>query len=348
MKKIKVLAVMSDRTSVGHFRSGWPGAYIRDNFNEEIEIKVLPIEDIMVWDMIELSQYDVIHFNRLFGYIESFEELFPLIRSHGVKMVMDIDDYWHIPDEFPAKKYMLETLGGSADVFEKVFKNVDCITTTTELFRDVLLEHNSNVVVLPNAIDLSHRMWQFETEPSDVVRIAWLGSNQRHHDLLRLVNAIAKLYADPELKGKFRFVQAGGEGIDNSIFDGPDFKWLKQAAPFEYGVYYKEVDICLAPLKENKYNQCKSEIKMVEAGMNKKAFVGQSYGIYKEHITHGVNGFLVDDDEKWYSILKALILDKGTRERVSQNLHEYVNPKFALDTIARKRVQFYKSLCNEK
>ena len=107
MKKLRILAVMNDSTSVGHFRSGWPGAYIRDNFKDEIEIIVLPIESIMVWDMKMLSLFDVIHFNRFFGYIESVNELFPLIQSHGIKLVMDIDDHWELPDEFPSKKDML-------------------------------------------------------------------------------------------------------------------------------------------------------------------------------------------------------------------------------------------------
>lgn len=347
MKKLKILIVMSDTTSVGHFRSGWPGAYIRDNFSEEIEIKVLPIENIMVWDMLALKEYDVIHFNRLFGYIESVDELFPMIQSHGVKLVMDIDDYWDIPDEFPAKKAMLESIGGNMEGILNIIRKVDHVTTTTELFKKELLKLNENVTVLPNAIDMSHAMWQEEYKPNSVVRIAWLGSSQRYHDLLRLKDSIKKLYADPELKGKFTFTQYGGDEIDNEIFEGEGFLHLPQLPPFRYGSYYASVDISLAPLKENIYNQCKSEIKMVEAGMNSKVFVCQNYGIYSEHIQHGVNGFLIDDDNKWYDTLKALILHKGTRDRVSKNLHDYVETKFSLDSVARKRIQFYKSLCNE-
>jgi len=344
MKRIRVLVVMTDETSVGHFRSGWPGSYIRTHFSDEIEISVFKIQDIMVWDVIKLSKYDIIHYNRMFGYIESTEELHGLLRDAGIKMIMDIDDHWDIPDEFPAKEFMLECLGGSADAIIRIFKNVDWVTTTTELFRKELLEHNKNVAVLPNAIDLDHPMWDFQPEPSDVVRVAWLGSNQRHHDLLRMKESIERLYADKELKGKFVFIQAGGEKADNVIFDGPGFEWLKQERPFNYGVYYKGVDICLAPLKENLYSYCKSELKLIEAGMNKKAFIGQGFGIYPRHIEHGKNGFLVTNDDEWYKYIKMLILDKGLRKELGESLHEYVNPRFSLNNVARQRIDFYKKV----
>jgi hypothetical protein len=348
MAKIRVLIVMTDNTSVGHFRSGWPGAYLRDHFSDEIDVTVRSISNVVVWDVIALSKYDIIHYNRMFGLIESTDELHKLLRDSGIKMVMDIDDYWDIPDEFPAKEYMLETLGGSTDALVNIFKNVDCVTTTTELFRKEILEHNKNVVVLPNAIDLDHEMWKYDSNPSDVVRIGWLGSNQRHHDLLRMKDSIQRLYDDKELEGKFSFVQAGGEAVDNSIFDGPGFKWFGQEEAWAYGKYYAEVDVCLAPLKDNKFSKCKSEIKMVEAGMNKKVFIGQDLGIYSTHIKHGENGFLVKSDDEWYDYMKFVILTKGCHARISQSLHDYVNPKFSINEISKQRINFYKNLMNEK
>lgn len=345
--KIKVLVVMGDSTSVGHFRSGWPGAFIRDNFNEEIEIRVLPIEDIVVWDMIVLSKFDIIHFNRHFGYNESVNELFPLIQSHGVKIIMDIDDHWEIPDEYPAKESMLDAVGGDVEGTINAIRKVDYVTTTTEAFKKELLKINKNVVVLPNAIDMSHEMWQGKNKESEVVRVGWLGSGQRYHDLLRMKDSISKLYADEELKGKFVITQYGGDEKDNEIFKGEGFIHLPMLPPFLYGSYYKGVDICLAPLKDNIWNRCKSEIKMVEAGMNSKAFIGQDYGIYSEHIEHGKTGLLVKDDNDWYTYIKRLILNKDLRVTLGINLNNYVNPKFSMETVAKKRVEFYKSICKD-
>ena len=349
MKKIKVLAVMTDYFSPGHFRLGWPCAYIRDVIKDEaFEITIVNIDNLMVWDMISIGSFDILHFNRYFGYLESVNELFPMIKSHGVKIVMDIDDHWNVPDEFPAKEIILESLGGDIDTYLNIFNHIDYVTTTTEDFKEVLLEKHNNVTVLPNAIDMSHKMWQFESKPSDVVRIAWLGSNQRHHDLLKLKNSIDKLYADPQLKGKFTFTQYGGEKVDNEIFEGEGFIHLPQLPPYMYGSYYSGVDVCLAPLKDNLFNKCKSELKMVETGMNKKAFVCQNFGVYTKYIVNGENGVLVGDDDDWYTPLKKIILDKEYREKLGIALNDLVKDKFSMEVIARQRVEFYKSICKDE
>ena len=209
------------------------------------------------------------------------------------------------------------------------------------------MEYNKNVSVLPNAIDMSHRMWQFEPKPSSVVRVAWLGSTQRHHDLLRLKASIEKLYNDEELKGKFVFAQYGGMVEDNIIFDGKGFTAHPHLEIFEYGKYYADVDVCLAPLKANVWNKCKSEVKMVEAGMNSKTFIGQDNSIYSSYIVNGVNGILVGDDDDWYTPLKKIILDKEYRDKLSKGLNGLVKDKFSIDTIAKKRVEFYKSICKD-
>ena len=353
MKKIKVLMVITDVTSVGHFRIGWPGMYLRDNFSDEIEITVKFITDVVVWDVIELSRYDIIHYNRVFGLLESTVELLTLLRNAGIILIMDIDDYWEYPDEYPVKQWNLDQfedweLGMEAHAIQ-ILENVDYVTTTTEIFRQEILVHNKNVEVLPNAINLDHPMWKYKQEPRDIVKIGWLGSCQRYGDLVTLKESIENLYNDVELKGKFAFLQVGGDDIDNKIFEGPGFKHIKMQDAHVYGTNYKEVDISIAPLLDNKFNKCKSEIKMVEAGMNKKAFVGQdAVGIYPQHIIHGENGFLIKDTSEWYKYLKMLILDKDLRIRLGENLHKYVNPKFSIAEISKQRIAFYKKVMNEK
>jgi len=191
-------------------------------------------------------------------------------------------------------------------------------------------------------------MWDFQEFDSAVCRVGWLGSIQRYHDLARLKDSVKRLYADPELKGKFRFVQVGGEETDVDVFKGPDFEYYPGVDAHEYGRYYQKVDICLAPLKENMYNHCKSELKMVEAGLTKKAFIGQNYGIYPEHIINEVNGYCVYSDDEWYTRIKALILDKPLRKQLGEQLHIDMMAKFSQEAVAQQRIDFYKKIVYEK
>ena len=346
MDKVKVLCVMTDAWSVAHFRIGWPATYIRRNHSDEIEVHLAGSNIVNPWDIAALSQYDIIHVNRQFGLSDSIKNIRESLNKVGVKVVIDTDDHWDFPKGYEniidhRQKY--DTLGA-----EQIYmSNCDYATTTTEYFKQELLKLNPNVEVLPNGIDLNHKMWDYEKEESDVVRIAWAGSIQRLYDLKRLEKSIQKLYADPELKGKFVFYQFGGEERDNEVFQGPGFEWFHGKSPWTYGEFYAKIDISLAPLEENLYNRCKSEIKMVEAGMNKIPFICQAYGPYIPHIQHGKNGLMVTNDDEWYIYIKELILNPERRKELGQALHDYVNPKFSMKEICRTRIDFYKRIANE-
>lgn len=341
MDKVKVLMVMTDFTSVGHFRIGWPGEYLR-SIDCGIEVTVKAAPDVNPFDIFNIRHYDIVHFNRLYGTIESIEAIHKLYQEHNVKLVMDLDDHWEVPVDTYLRKQR-EKLG--AQGFEKLFlKHADHVTTTTRLFKKELEAVNPNVTVIPNGVDPTHRMWQYEEYEAPICRIGWLGSIQRGQDLVKMKDSIQRLYEDKEVKGQFSFTQVGGEEADTHVFQGPGFRWYQGVDAFEYGHFYQKVDVCLAPLKHNMYNHCKSELKMVEAGLKKKAFIGQKYGIYQDHIVNGHNGFLVDNDDEWYDRIKQLILDKPLRKRLGEQLHKEMMVRFSLPMVAQQRIDFYKKL----
>ena len=343
-KMTKVLIIINESNASEYFRCILPGFYLFDNHKKDIDITIRNKVD--VWDIHGLAYFDIIHFHRHFGWFESAAELFPMLQKAGVKLVMDMDDYWLFPDYYTYAEHLRYN-----NIYGKELDNiklVDHVTVTTELFAEVVLKETSNVTVLPNAVDMNDTMWDFEHTDSEICRIGWLGSHQRNTDLKRLAPAIKKLYADEELQGKFQMVLCGGDEKDREIFDGPMFLSLPLLPVDEYGVYYNEIDICLAPLEHNDFNNCKSELKLIEAGMNKKAFVGECFGIYKNTITHMEDGLLVDDSDQWFLFLKDLILNKSLREQYGENLYNTVKDKFSIKTVAKQRIKFYNSLINGK
>jgi len=119
----------------------------------------------------------------------------------------------------------------------------------------------------------------------------------------------------------------------------------------QYGKHYSYCDVCLAPLVKNTFNKVKSELKIIEAGMTKKVLIAQDFGIYKELIKHGENGFLVHDvrnHKDWFKCIKHLINNPGEVERISNNLHEFVKDKYSLKNVTKDRVDSYIKLHKEK
>jgi glycosyltransferase involved in cell wall biosynthesis len=140
----------------------------------------------------------------------------------------------------------------------------------------------------------------------------------------------------------------------------------------QYGKHYDHYDICMAPLaetyehrgsmnpktgkpgpisyKENMFNKVKSELKIIESGMKKKVLIAQDFGIYRELIEDGVTGILVhkDDDKKgWYKAIKMLINNPELREKLENNLHEFVKDRYDINNVNASRLEFYKQLVEQ-
>jgi glycosyltransferase involved in cell wall biosynthesis len=344
MKKLNVLVPVYDLNASEYFRSALPGMYMKAKFGNEVHVEMA--QDIIVWDIHTLRNFDVIHFHRYFGHYDGAKELFSTLQENGVKLIMDLDDHWETPEGYFFHKELTESGLNGRGV--ELIPLVDMVTTTTELFADLIREHNENVFVLPNGLNHKDPQWEIKESNDSVVRIGWLGSKKRHHDLAIIKDAIDRIYADEELKGKFRFVLCGGEKEEAKIFQGEGFKHINGLPASKYGILYDEVDVCLAPIEESLFNTCRSELKISEAGMKKKAFIGQDFGIYPKRITHNVNGLLAKTSDDWYDYMKRLILNPSEIERLGNSLHGYVMERFTMENVTRQRIDLYKTLVDEK
>ena len=401
-EKIKILFLPSDLAGVGHFRSIWPAQEMQKTFKDEFEIKIIPNYN---FDNLEpLKKYDIIHFHRQLGPFEKIDKIFNELKAAGVTLIVDIDDYWSPPATHPWYHVVKEN-----NITEKItetLKRADYVTTTTEIFAKHIRKYNKNVIVIPNAIDTNHKMWQEDkdVEKGDKLRVSWIGGSSHLEDLKLVSSSIDKLNSDSSLIDKFQFILCGFDtrGVITEVnqqtnekkqrkilphetvwakFEkiftsdykniNPEYKnWLlnykNEKTPFDtkdlnyirrwtlpltqYGKHYNYCDVCLAPLTENTFNEVKSELKIIEAGMTGKVLIAQDFGIYKDLIKDGENGFLVNkvrSHKDWYKKIKYLIDNPEEVKRISKNLQNFVKDKYNLTVVTEKRVEIYKKIYEE-
>jgi glycosyltransferase involved in cell wall biosynthesis len=204
MKKLKVLVVPSDRTGVGSFRSINPHIALENNYPDEfiVDIDYEPQLNNDEW----LKQYDIIHYHRTLAQYEQMELVLNKLENLGIVTIMDIDDYWA-----PGKHHPAYFLIKGAQLDEKIKNNVKIakyVTTTTNVFADEIKKLNKNVFVLPNAIDPTEAQFTPNLEPSDRIRIGWLGGSSHLHDLQILDGVVSKLKS-AGLLDKVQFVLCG-------------------------------------------------------------------------------------------------------------------------------------------
>lgn len=114
----------------------------------------------------------------------------------GIVSVMDLDDYWAPGPHHPA--YLLIKQSGMDKMIVNNLKIAKNIITTTPIFADEISKFNKNVFVIPNAIDPSEKQFTPNPEPSNRIRIGWLGGSSHLHDL-QLVKSIAGQFDNVQL-----------------------------------------------------------------------------------------------------------------------------------------------------
>ena len=119
----------------------------------------------------------------------------------------------------------------------------------------------------------------------------------------------------------------------------------------------------MAPLKDHTFNLVKSQLKVIEAGFHKKALIAQDFGPYQidcvnliekgGKINENGNAILVEkhkNHKDWFKAMKKLIENPELVDLLQNNLYNTVKERYHIDTVTKKRAEFYKSILqnNEK
>jgi glycosyltransferase involved in cell wall biosynthesis len=203
-EKINVLVLPSDRTGVGKFRSLDPHIMLQnlypDDFHIDIDYEPI-INDINYW-----KKYHIVHAHRSIGQnYDMAPQIIRQLRSLGIIVIVDIDDYW-----LPTKEHPIHQLIVNHKLNEKIIANLreaNFVTTTTEIFADEIKKINKNVVIFPNAIDPTEPQFKQPTLESERIRVGWLGGSSHLHDLLLLDGMVEK--NGKEINDKIQYVICG-------------------------------------------------------------------------------------------------------------------------------------------
>jgi len=201
--KIKVLVLPSDKTGVGKFRSVDPHVMLQNSYPDDFHVDIdyePKITDVNYW-----KQYQIVHVHRNIGNnYDNTPNVIKYLKSLGIIVVVDIDDYW-----LPTKEHPIHQLIVQNKIHEKIVANLkeaSYVTTTTKVFADEIKRFNPNVVVFPNAIDPNEPQFKQPTLESDRIRIGWLGGSSHLHDLMLLGGFVNK---NSDLKDKVQYVLCG-------------------------------------------------------------------------------------------------------------------------------------------
>lgn len=219
MNKYKILVYNQDTHGVGFYRMTQPALQLNKDYSDIFDIEINPLADVNNDDYIK--QFSMIWCHRTIVDYNNMESYMKKMRSFGIKVVLDIDDYWSVPETH----YLYHDLkaSGLAKMIINNIKLVDAVTTTNPYFASLIRPFNKNVFVIENGIDTSLDQYNEEKNNSKFTRIGYLGGSSHYEDLSLLKDGFEIMLNDSSIENKYQFNLVGwdlrGTMTENKVND---------------------------------------------------------------------------------------------------------------------------------
>jgi glycosyltransferase involved in cell wall biosynthesis len=209
--------------------------------------------------------------------------------------------------------------------------------STTALAELVRSKLPTETAIWPNAVDGESQQLAtlFEDKPlpaEEATVIAYM-SGSRAHD--RDFDSIAPVLAS--LLTEHDYLQLMLVGYVQPPACLQPFEKRIERIPFgsyhEYFAAIARAQIVVVPLLVDGFNECKSAIRYFEASLLGRPTVASRVGQFREVISDGVTGFLVDGEAQWHEALTTLVDDAELRRRVGDAARESIAAEHTVSRI---------------
>lgn len=277
-------------------------------------------------DEVLLRGFDIVMFNRYIPGVD-VQTLRDYREKYGFKMVVDIDDYWHLdPWHLLYKDFPTHVVVAHIEA-------ADMVTVTHERLRRAALLHNPNVEIIPNALPYDDDQFTDKKvegihkdgiyEATDRLRVLYAGGITHEKDIAILANPMQRIASDTHLRDRLFMIMAGYDDSNPRVTP----IWHRMISdylcgfrmdgyvraplpPDQYMAFYAEADIAVAPLQPTMFNSCKSNIKVLEAGAKNIPIIVSNVPPYDDC----PYALKVNHQRDWYDRFKKLVKDESFRK----------------------------------
>ena len=255
-----------------------------------------------------IEGYDYFVYNRSIGYGDIDVGLLEKIRSQGIKIIIDVDDLWELPNHHPIVWRDDVDYGEWKNNFLMNIAFADYVWTSTEYLKMKIedLFDNKPAVVVKNAIDYDDPQWgdsKGKRRNKNKTVIGYAGSTTHYGDL-------------DQMKIPFRRLNNNKTFRRNMVFQlsGVDF-----VTPYAKKVWHHQLGI------------------FTDDGKNKNVlpFIGSDMITFSRT---GANVDLCSNNDEWVESILELSFDKSLREMLGKELGEYVRDVYSIDKENQSRL----------
>lgn len=256
---------------------------------------------------------------------------------HKKPIVMEVDDWLF---DLPSYNIASHPYKPNSDYEWMAYKQVevsDYVICSTQFIKDGLLSlfPDKRIYVIPNSIDFG--IWDkledkgLYPKQEGKIRIGFTGCGNHNGDLELIKRPLKKILED------YPNVEFITYGIFDALKDVPHISTGRWVPIDKYPNEIKQwnMDIGIAPLRDNNFNRAKSNLRWLEYSALKVPTIASKVYPFENSIKDGVTGKLVGSSElSWYEAMKELILDEEKRRSIGENAYNAVKTFYNMDIIA--------------
>jgi glycosyltransferase involved in cell wall biosynthesis len=300
--------------------------------------------DVLTEEELEKG-YDILFINRYIAGME-VDEVVRLREKYGFKLVVDIDDFWHLdPWHILYGKYPTQKVIDHI----KVADIVTCSNNDLAVYVDEL---NPNWIVIPNALPYGEDQFTDVKTESDRIRFVYAGSITHEKDIAILKNPMKRVAGDSMVKNNSTFILCGysedkqvsepwGRMINDYMCGFKVDGYIRSQLPVDqYMNFYNEADACLVPLVDSKFNSMKSNLKVLEAATKNAPVICSNVKPYSQckYIIP------VNNQSDWFTNIKKVVKDAIYRQEMGIANGQWCRENFDLVKVNKLRKQVFESL----
>lgn len=222
------------------------------------------------------------------------------------------------------------------------------IVSTPQLAREYF-PYNENVYVMPNYLDKDVWDIPISRRADGKIRIGWCGGNAHADDLKMVAPVIEKItkehdgkvifetmgMLEQELSGVFNGRPSTENPCPSCRHEGTLHHFMGETQENFPGVLASRGwDVAIAPVINNAFGNCKSDLKVKEYAALGYPVVASLVTPYREaQNLHGAPLYLAESFHDWYVNLKLLIDDEELRRNTAKNMKEWAEKNWIQDRI---------------
>jgi glycosyltransferase involved in cell wall biosynthesis len=262
---------------------------------------------------------------------EKAERLLAYCRNTGARFVYDLDDdLLSMPEIHPEHRRYSEL----KSIMLRLVAEADELWVSTPAMAARFIGIAKRIAAVPNELD--DRVWRINSDEvlnlRGPVRFLYMGTSTHRPDFDQIIEP-----AWVKLINKFgKNIQLDLIGISDET--NSSSKWNIVRQPAKIGNSYpafatwlqslRSYDVGLAPLLDNSFNRCKSDLKWLEYSAMGLATIAADLPAYSHSIEHERTGLLATvDAEGFYDAMHRLVVNSDLRRSLKQNVGRIVEQK---------------------